>query len=117
MAWLIRKNISGQEVDRWSIGEKELIAGRGEGVQARTNDQEMSRQHFKITFKRQKYFIQDLKSRNGTQVNGQPATDAELKPNDEIRAGESLFQFTLEAGAEIVPTMLGAHKPKVLKKD
>jgi pSer/pThr/pTyr-binding forkhead associated (FHA) protein len=115
MAFLIRKKVDGSVADRWELGEHDLIVGRGESAHARTPDPEMSRQHFKITCKQQQHYVQDLKSRNGTLVNGKAITEAPLQNNDEIRAGESLFLYSSEGKAEVAQTIKGVHQPKVLK--
>jgi pSer/pThr/pTyr-binding forkhead associated (FHA) protein len=62
-------------------------------VHARIDDKEMSRQHFVISPKSGSYVIQDQNSQNGTLVNGRRVTEATLKPNDTIRAGQTQFVF------------------------
>jgi len=37
--------------------------------------------------------VQDQNSKNGTLVNGRRVTETTLKPNDNIRAGQTLFVF------------------------
>ena len=39
------------------------------------------------------YVIQDQNSQNGTLVNGRRVSETTLKPNDSIRAGQTVFVF------------------------
>ena len=119
MSYLVRKKVDGSAAEFWDLSKQPLlIVGRGEQAQARTNDPEMSRQHFKITSAKDKYALQDLQSRNGTFVNGAKVTETDLKPGDEIRAGESIFLFSTTHGSEPTAgqTIIGHHSPRILKK-
>jgi predicted component of type VI protein secretion system len=95
MPYLVCKKIDGSAIERWEVKEQPLIFGRGEQSDVRLKDERASRQHFVISCKSGAYFVQDLKSTNGTWVNGARITDAELKPNDRIRAGQTVFVFEL----------------------
>lgn len=55
------------------------------------DDQGISRQHFAIECGRETCRIQDLNSSNGTWVNRQRVSEAELKEGDEIAAGDMVF--------------------------
>ena len=46
-----------------------------------------------------RFIVRDLGSRNGTLVNGQPVTEAELEPLHELRIGDAMFKF-VDEGAE-----------------
>jgi pSer/pThr/pTyr-binding forkhead associated (FHA) protein len=78
-------------------------------VDARIDDNEMSRQHFVISPKSGGYVIQDQNSQNGTLVNGRRITEATLKPNDNIRAGRTQFVF-VEGLATIIGKLQGEPK-------
>jgi pSer/pThr/pTyr-binding forkhead associated (FHA) protein len=93
MPYLIQKQTDGSTVKQWDLRDKPLTVGRGDQVDARIDDNEMSRQHFVISPKSGGYAIQDQNSQNGTLVNGRRVTEATLKPNDNIRAGQTLFVF------------------------
>jgi pSer/pThr/pTyr-binding forkhead associated (FHA) protein len=93
MPYLIQKSSDGAALKQWDLHDKPLIVGRGEQVDARIDDAEMSRQHFVIWPKSSGYVIQDQDSKNGTLVNGQRITEKTLKPNDKIRAGQTQFVF------------------------
>ena len=115
MPYLIRKNLDGTIADRRELTEKEVIAGRGDTADMKTNDAEMSRAHFKITGQGGAFTLEDLGSQNGTYINGQRLATAQLKANDQIRAGETHFVFTTDNQPEAMPTIRDMHEPKVLK--
>jgi len=53
----------------------------------------VSRHHAKITNLPSICEVEDLKSRNGTYVNGDKITVMALRPGDEIRFGDEVFRF------------------------
>jgi serine phosphatase RsbU (regulator of sigma subunit) len=61
----------------------------------------ISKQHARITRDGETYSVEDLKSLNGTYLNGtrlSPYTPRPLKPDDEIRICDFVFQFRAEDG-------------------
>src|SRR3954465_14399455 len=71
----------------------ELTIGRDASNLICVPEQAVSRQHARIFARpdrggvRERWFLQDLQSRNGTMVDGQYITEIELEPNMEIRTG------------------------------
>jgi len=60
-------------------------------------DSDISRRHSLIeAYTRDKIFIKDLASTNGTFVNGQKVTYDKLKHGDKIRVGKSVLKFVVE---------------------
>ncbi|MEW5764709.1 MAG: FHA domain-containing protein [Acidobacteriota bacterium] len=59
-------------------------------------DQTLSGQHFRIVPKEGAFYLVDLKSTNGTYLNGERVTLKELKPDGVIHAGQCDFTFRLE---------------------
>jgi len=101
MPSLILKKADGSVLRQWDVPCAPLSVGRGEQADVQIDDTEMSRVHFVITPRGGAFVIQDQKSTNGTFVNGQPITEAALKPNDKIRAGQSYFSFVEGLGTVI----------------
>ena len=93
MPYLIQKQPDGSAVKQWDLKTQPLTVGRGEQAEARVDDKEMSRKHFMVRPAEGKYVVEDLKSTNGTFLNGKPVQQATLKANDKIQAGQSLFVF------------------------
>jgi serine phosphatase RsbU (regulator of sigma subunit) len=61
--------------------------GRRETNDLRLGGSEVSREHAEIFLENAKYLLRDKESRYGTFVNGEPATDTELRSGDRIRLG------------------------------
>jgi two-component system, cell cycle response regulator len=122
MPYLIQKQPDGSTIRQWDLRDKPLTVGRGEKVDAQTDDINMSRQHFVISPKDNGYVLQDHNSRNGTLVNGRRVTETTtLKPNDNIRAGQTLFVF-VEGMATVIgklqdePKGYGTHLREISKE-
>ena len=94
MPYLIQKQPDGSPLKQWDLHGKPLSVGRGDGVDAQIDDQEMSRRHFIIQPTGSTYSIKDFESVNGTWVNGHRVSEVVLKPNDRIQAGQTNFVFT-----------------------
>lgn len=70
--------------------------GRGAGNDYRfADDTQMSRAHCTIVNENGRYLLRDLGSTNGTQVNGDPILEVELRPGDVIEFGELRLEFQL----------------------
>jgi DNA-binding NtrC family response regulator len=52
-----------------------------------------SQKHCRIEKVNSKYILKDLKSKNGTFLNGEQIIEAPLKPYDEIQVGQSVFKY------------------------
>ncbi len=80
----------------FSIGE--VVIGRSPECQVILKDFGISRQHAKIVVDEDGARILDLKSKNGTTVNGVPVVEAPLKDGDRILLGK--FQLTFSKSLE-----------------
>ena len=60
--------------------------------------QSLSRSHARIDVDGERWRITDLKSKNGTSVNGARIAEAELRPGDSIRCGDVLFTVADPSG-------------------
>jgi len=73
---------------------KALILGRAPGINGRIpDDVKVSREHSKIFPQGVDFYIVDLNSRNGTQVNDATVTRRLLHDGDEVTIGETRFRF------------------------
>jgi len=79
--------------DKYAI-DSELTFGRGDKVDVQIDDTLVSRSHTRV-FRHQNgsYVIEDLDSRNGTQVNGMAITRQVLAYGDRIQIGSCLLLF------------------------
>lgn len=71
----------------------EAILGRQTSNPIPIQDSKASRQHTRIFSKNGLYYIEDLKSRNGTFVNDELITSTQLFDGDEIQIGETKLVF------------------------
>ena len=80
---------------RLLVGRSAKRLGNGLGSVLRIQDQEMSREHFEILLTNDGlYLLKDLKSLNGTYVDGVRQERTVLIGGSEIRAGKTSFIFT-----------------------
>ncbi|MBU2497416.1 MAG: FHA domain-containing protein [Proteobacteria bacterium] len=74
----------------FEIGEGTTFVGRAPENEVHIDDQSVSRKHSKITRKRDKFYIEDLNSQNGTSVNGyliSPGFQVQIKEGDFLVIG------------------------------
>lgn len=85
--------------DYYPLGKRTMVVGRDEACPVQITDDRVSRRHLQIRFDEGKsqYIALDMKSANGTWVNGRQLTgEIALMDNDEITLGESKLAFTLK---------------------
>ncbi|HXT69294.1 MAG TPA: SpoIIE family protein phosphatase [Vicinamibacterales bacterium] len=70
-----------------SVDRLPFTIGRRETNDLRLGGSEVSREHAEIALEEGKYVLRDKASRYGTFVNGEPASECDLKPGDRIRLG------------------------------
>ena len=83
----------------FSLPEEELSLGRDASNGLPISDPSVSRRHCLIGREGTGHVIEDLESRNGTLVNGQPIERHSLRHLDEISIGDSVFVFLIEEDA------------------
>src|SRR5688500_9638714 len=71
-----------------------ITLGRANTNRVLLKDELCSREHAEVAFSDGKWRVRDLKSLNGTRVNGKPLeSDWELSPGDLVQLGRSTFVF------------------------
>ena len=84
--------VDGETPQEYTFADGEVVIGRSPDCQVVLKDFGISRNHAKIVADAQGARIVDLKSKNGTQVNGQPVVEAPLNDGDNIVLGR--FQIS-----------------------
>jgi predicted ATPase/Tfp pilus assembly protein PilF len=76
-----------------------LTIGRESNTDITLNDPRVSRQHARLSYRQQQIWLTDLRSSNGTFVNGEPIQERALQPGDLLSFGgmEAIFEDS-EAG-------------------
>lgn len=104
----LRKSIKKRAYLKWLTAntnkviklEGEIVIGRGPEATLRIPDPHISSTHAKITDKEGRFWLEDLKSKNGTRLNGKLISQPEqLKPGDKIELAAQVF--LLEVGDEV----------------
>lgn len=90
----------------------EVTIGRQPDNTIQINEPKASRHHARVMVQGAEFLVEDMKSSNGTELNGQRITRQTLKHGDTIRIGVTCLQFDdpapkPAAGALFAPTMIG----------
>ncbi len=83
------------------VNREKFLIGRSDECQLRPKSDSISRRHCAIVHKDDKILLIDLKSRNGTIVNGKrldPSRAKILKHGDHIKIGKLEFEVVMEVG-------------------
>ncbi len=95
LGWKLRLEYSGDggsfiSGDIIPIGNK-ISIGRNHSNQLLLSSQSVSAYHAQIYFEDGRYMLEDLKSTNGTYINGVRINKKSLQPGDEIRISQTVF--------------------------
>ena len=90
------------------ISVPRFIIGRGDTAHLRPSSDLVSREHCEILVGDGQVVVNDLKSRNGTFINGKQLGEThKAKSGDSLRVGKLQFEIVID------PAKAGAKKPKV----
>lgn len=93
-------------------GNGPWVIGRGEDVEVTLLEKRSSRRHARITVESGTLLIEDLKSTNGTLLNGKPLTEkTRLRSDSVIAIGDSRIQFAKPA-EKVMPKEAGTPERK-----
>jgi adenylate cyclase len=98
----------GEEPRHYDFEAGEVVIGRSPECQICLKDFGISRSHAKLVVDDNGVRIVDLKSKNGSQVNGVPVVEAPLKDGDRILLGKFELTFTRSLESQVV---LDEEKP------
>jgi 3',5'-cyclic-nucleotide phosphodiesterase len=97
--------LSGPETSQvFQLDDDAIYIGRARVSNIRVEDKTVSRRHVKIVRRGDKYFITDLKSRNGTSINGNyiaPGLEVEVKESEPITIGMTVLCLGKECKEEL----------------
>jgi pSer/pThr/pTyr-binding forkhead associated (FHA) protein len=77
------------------IDREWLVIGRGRNAEMTLAEPTISRAHAAIGYDGRGFFVQDLRSTNGTMVNGERRERASLRDDDEIQMGRLRLRVRL----------------------
>ena len=86
----------GQPIRTWPLARNELTIGRAEQSDIPLADPGVSRNHARVVREGDDFIVEDLRSTNGTEVNGQPIRRRRLANGDMLKLASSTLQFRRE---------------------
>ena len=92
----------GDTSQSFTFATGEVVIGRSPECNVVLKDFGISRQHARIVVDEEGARIVDLKSKNGTQVNGVAVMEAPLKDGDKILLGKFQLTFTKPVESKVV---------------
>ena len=101
------------------LGER-MVMGRHPTCHIVIDNAAVSRNHAQILENHGAYYVEDLRSRNGTQINGKTVKGrVELQENDEIRVCEMAFRFRTSGSPEQSSTVISRRQlePEEVRTD
>ncbi len=100
------------EGQRWVIGQDQVIIGRGLDCDIVLPERQVSRQHVQIERDDGGYLLHDLKSKNGTYVNGHEVRDKpyRLQDGDEIQIALCIKMGFVAADATLPLELTGPRR-------
>ena len=96
--------------------DEPISIGRGRENQVQIKrDLKVSRFHCRIVRRSNGYVVEDLKSSNGTFVNGEPIGVCDLRAGDELAVGDARFVFRMTGSKKVSETT--DTSPKIVKDE
>jgi hypothetical protein len=80
------------------IEKRRVVIGRSKDADIQVEDPNVSRRHAEVRQEGAAYWVVDLDSTNGTEINGRRLKRAKLRPGDTITVGATELVFRRESG-------------------
>jgi pSer/pThr/pTyr-binding forkhead associated (FHA) protein len=87
---VVTLTVAGEE---HAVDARSVVLGRSRECDVRVDDPNASRRHAELRQEGATYWLIDLDSTNGTQLNGRKVTRAKLSDGDRIRLGDTEIVF------------------------
>jgi len=95
----------------YSLGRQPVVLGRDETAEISLQDPEMSRRHARIAWHEGVYLLEDMRSTNGTYLNGTLIRMPQaLNHGDKVGVGQTVLEFASTAGAQ--PRQVAYEAPR-----
>jgi pSer/pThr/pTyr-binding forkhead associated (FHA) protein len=106
MPKLTIRSESGESISHDLVEETHTV-GRAPENSIRLEDTSVSGRHAELVLVAENCYLKDLGSTNGTQVNGQPVTEVQLRAGDRIRFGkvDASFECDVISSAQPLPQL------------
>lgn len=87
-------------INKWDLDEEVVILGRSKDCDIQIDDQSVSSKHARVVAEEDEFlqgnsnfYLEDLKSTNGTELNDKPVRRQKLADGDLIKIGFTQFRF------------------------
>ncbi|MET1257082.1 FHA domain-containing protein [Aliikangiella maris] len=87
-------------INKWEITDEVVIIGRAKDCDIQIDDQSVSSKHARVVVEADPYlegasvyFLEDLKSTNGTELNGKKVKREKIMDSDMLKIGFNQFRF------------------------
>ena len=108
---------SAQGAKRWLLEQRSMILGRHASCDVHLPDRQVSRKHARIFHTAKGFFIEDLGSKNGTHVNGEPVMQPRrLNDGDLLQIGLA-YRLSFVGAEGTVPLTYDAEQTFALRLD
>jgi predicted component of type VI protein secretion system len=102
---------------RWLLLQEPMVMGRHPACEIHLPDRQVSREHARIFHTRDGFFIEDLGSKNGTYVNGDPVhAPTRLMDGDTVQVGLA-YRLAFIGAEGTIPLTSAPHEEPVLRLD
>jgi pSer/pThr/pTyr-binding forkhead associated (FHA) protein len=88
--------VTGAVSQVYPLNQPEVMIGRSEQSDIALADPGVSRNHARIIREGDDFIVEDLRSTNGTEVNGQPIRRRRLADGDVVKLANSTLQYRRE---------------------
>ncbi len=103
---------------KYRLRADEGVIGRAGGCAIRIDSAEVSRQHCRLRVRDGYLTVEDLKSRNGTQVNGEEVQGRQVvRPGDRLRIGPVTFIVEYQLTPEAIDRLLRGEGVESVEED
>ena len=82
----------GRTIKTYRYGRR-ILVGRAAGADLRVEDDRVSRLHARVEMRDDGVYVEDLGSRNGTELNGERVESHKLRVDDEVTVGPATLIF------------------------
>ena len=96
VAWRGVVDVEGRRIP---LTKSRTVIGRGSDADITISDAGTSRRHVEILWDGERAVVRDMKSTNGTRLNGNPVTEAPLPPDSTVTIGRTDIVFRVVAQA------------------
>lgn len=104
---------------RWMLDQDEVLIGRDPTATVHLPDRQVSRRHARIVRRDEAFYVEDLGSKNGTFVNGEPIPPhrpRRLADGDVLSIGLA-YRLTFVDREGTVPLTFEPHRPPLIELD